>query len=379
MKFKWYEIGYIILGAVCIFYYAIKLPSYDYDMPPYVAAIYKSQGFNKEQTYKKTFNELSKINKPVLFNADRCSLNTALSYEENIAKKDAIEYLWQWTSYVSIRFLHIELIKIIHKLNIPYYFSIFILNAFFVAMFFIIYCLIAKKINISIFFSFFLVYTGIITTGRHPAPDALACFMLLLIVLMYLSNYLLISFIFASLLPLARTDYAIFSVLFSLLNYSKYKNIALIPLVAIPLVFIINKLGGNLGYLQLFNATFIDNHKSLPLDVIISSKPIDYIKVYLKGIKHIIAFPMTAVIFYLYLLSLKIVGFDKTNKQDSIQLCVILTLACHFLLFPFGLSRHYFGFYSIIMLISLAKIHNKIGSLNIVELYKNAFTKVTTK
>jgi hypothetical protein len=378
MKFKWYEVGYIAFFSLSIFFYYSLKPKFGHiggDLVSYVACIYKSQGFNKQEVYKKTNNDL--INSRIILLNDASDFNKFFGQD---TKTERIETLWQRIPFFKIRILYIKLISFIANLfNFSFSFSVLLISAFFGMLSVIACCLLAKKIETSIFWGILIFTVGITRVSQLSTPDAMASFFLLLVALLYLSkNYILYSFILATLLPLIRTDYTIFAVIFSLFNYSKYKYVALIPLFSIPLTFFINKISGNLGYLHIFNAHFIDSHKSLPNECVISTNPIDYMEPYVRGFKQLLASVIPLIIF-LYCLSIKLSDFNLKNKQDLIQSCCLLTIICNFMLFPNPDIRYYFACLAIVMLISIAKIHSKIGSFNIIEIYKNAFTKVTTK
>ena len=178
-------------------------------------------------------------------------------------------------------------------------------------------------------------------------------------------------------LPLIRTEAAIFSILFALINYPKHKNMALIPMIAIPLVFIINKLTDNLGYLHILNTTFITGQSSLPKNAIISTDYLDYIKLFSFAIRTFLS-SIEMFVFSLFFLAVYIEGkINLNDSKDLIMLCCIMTILCYFILFPH--FRHPFSYNVAIVLLSLAKIQNKIGELNIIGIYKNSCFKVTEK
>lgn len=351
-------INYINFMIVVICFFAvldkgIKTPYYNWDIIGYVAAAYKSDGNNEKELTRRVFEDLSGEISSDMF----LYLTGSMPYNKyrSTTYKDPSS-LEEQIPFYSIRTMYLLAMKAFNYLGFSYSSSTYLVSAFFASFSVLLISgiLFHQKIP-QIFLPLIVIFSGIADLSRYSTPDSTACFIALAFIFFYLRKNPL-ALAFATLLPLARTDFVLFSLLAALAGFNSLSKLwSIISFItSLILYFAINKINGNYGFLTIFNFTLI-GIDPYPASMALSTNLIDYIKAYAHGASdflghpHLLVYCMGFAFFYRDFMVRK-----KFNYLCLISAASLAFVILHLVIFPAYMDR-FFSFPVSIILIYIIK------------------------
>ncbi|MEO6825265.1 MAG: hypothetical protein ABI167_11205 [Nitrosospira sp.] len=322
--------GILILTAVAILMYGILKPHRNWDMVAYVAAAYHKDGYRGADLNRVTYEDVKKT-----VSDRRFSLLTTGEYSGTVFKDPAS--LAQQIPFYSIRVAYVELIRWLGKTGLSYARSTFVISACFAALSVLMLGLIISRTPVPMpMLPVIVAVTGYTDLARLSTPDAMACFFSLVGIHSLMAKGRVV-FLVAAILPLIRTDFILLSGLLMGYAYVQGKRLfALLSLlIAAGFYFLVTTLNGSYGYLTLFNFSLIGSPTPYPADLVISTRPGDYLAPYWALFKSL-AFYSHSVIYLvaLYLFWLRGGGSWKGRPDFMACLrCLLFLPPCTWLCF----------------------------------------------
>ena len=348
----------VLLTALFFLISGIMNPSYNWDIVAYVAAAYHEEGLSGRELSSATYKDIG-------HEVDAATFKelTAGDYVDVVFKDP--QSLEQQLPFYTIKAAYIQLMRLLHALGVSYASATYIISAIFTS---------ASVLLLALFFFHFGVpilwlpvaatVAGYGTIASYSTPDAIACFFALLLIYAFTKGSKA-SYLIAALLPLARTDLVILSVLAMALDFFQKRSYepVLSAAAALAVYFAINKIAGNYGWLALFNFTFI-RITPYPGQMHISDDIRAYFDAYVNGFRTFIASHHVMI----YVLVVFIFVFRRGQKKFNpdlgamIMICLFYAGA-HFALFPVYEDR-FFAFPASLLFLSLIALLFYCGSFS---------------
>jgi hypothetical protein len=336
---------------------------FNWDVIGYVASMYKQDGLSGEPLSRAVFaNVLEEVGEGDLdkltAGASRCHHGACPLEQVPDARYRATVFndpvsLEQQIPFYSIRVLYLQSIRIVDRFVHSYSRSSILVDTIYATLCVPVTALLLCHFRISpLYLPAIIFLSKLEDLGRISSPDALACLISLLALLLLVkrSRWALVAM---AALPLARTDFVILSLILCLFSFQFFsvRLTLLSATVSVALLIIDNHLNGNYGFSRIFNFTLL-NHTPYPANMENSSHLTDYMIAYISGaLKAILNIQHTLV----YVLSLLIFGRRFYEQKRIVELDYIFILSIffvlfHMILFPFYLER-FFVFPVIVSLI----------------------------
>jgi len=252
-------------------------PSHNWDMIAYIATAYNYAGVGGERLLQATLAETKAEVTP----SEYQELTTSNDYRRTVSEDTTA--LEENINFYSVRPLYIVGLRILKDyLAIPYARGTYIISSIFAALsvltLYFIFCPM-NYVQLALFPAI-IVTTGFVGLARSSTPDALATFLALL-GLWGVARASKLTVLIAFILPYARPDYIILSVLMSIHTYlvvsRRWGVFSLITSFASYAI--IMKFTNGYGWLTAFNFAFI-NVTPFPAKMVISRNLGDYVKPY---------------------------------------------------------------------------------------------------
>jgi hypothetical protein len=323
---------YIILiaTAAAVFAFGILQPQRNWDLVAYVAAAYHKDGYRGADLTRETYDDVKKV-----VSSKRFALLTTGEYRVTVFKDPSS--LEQQIPFYSIRVAYIELIRLLGNTGLSYTKSTFVIGACFAALASLMLGLILSKSSVPVsMLPVVVAVTGYTNLAGLSTPDSMACFFSLLGIYGLMTKGRLV-FLIAAILPLIRTDFILLSGLLmgcSYLQGEKFSSL-LFLLIAAILYILVTKLNEGYGYLTLFNFAFIGSPTPYPANIMISTRPRDYLAPYWLLFNNLI-FHSHSVIYIvaLYLFRLQRGQIESQAEFYGLFAVPFIFTAAHLLLFP---------------------------------------------
>ncbi len=372
----------IFLCAALVFGIGLKKPTHNWDMIAYIASAYYDEGYRGEELRRKTYDEVRADTRD-----DEYAVLTNDEYRQGVARDGAA--LEQQLPFYRLKFAYMDLIKILHGLGLKYVVATYAISAFFAAATTVFAGYLLLQFGLSVVLLPFLVATtgvcavnnmALQTIASLSTPDAIACFLSLIALLLCYRNDKRL-YILAAALPIVRTDSIILSALliiarlFMLWSNEKAASAssdgqigkfsqtlradalwaAFSFAAAASFYLAINKIYGGYGYLTLFNFSFV-KFVPYPATLEISHRIQDYLYPYAKCAKDILE--SKHMVFYVMSLGVlsrvrdwKTIGSPFTV---SFLLVPLMFVFAHLAVFPEYYER-FFTFAIVALFIWLAR------------------------
>ncbi|MEM5312077.1 hypothetical protein [Paraburkholderia sp. JHI869] len=337
---------------------------FNWDVIGYVASMYKQDGLTGEPLRRAVFanvleevgeNDLEKLTA----GASRSQQGSSpveqvpdASYRATVFN-DPIS-LEQQIPFYSIRVLYLQSIRLVDHFVHSYSSSSILVNAIYAALCVVIVALLLQHFQISQLYLPAIIFISKLTTiGRISSPDALACLLSLLALLLLVKRSRWV-FVAIVALPLARTDFVIFSLILCLFSLRLFPKplVALSAAMSVGLLVVDNHFNGNYGFLRVFNFTLfgVDPY---PAEMKNSTNIADYVSAYISGAKRTHNSQHTLVyMFSLLLFGMRFYRRAPLAELDYIFMVSMIFVSLHLILFPIYLER-FFVFPVIVSLIYL--------------------------
>ncbi len=337
----------IVLTSVFFLISGVTNPSYNWDIVAYVAAANQQDGLSGKELSSATYNEIrSQVD------ADTFKELTVGEYVDIVFQDP--RSLEQQMPFYTIKVAYIQLMHLLKTIGISYTSSTYIISAIFTS---------ASVLMIGLFLFHFGVpmlwlpvvatVAGYGTIASYSTPDAMGCFFALLLIYSTVRGGKA-SYVISAIQPAVRTDLVILSILAMAFRF--YHNRSFYALLsaaaALVLYFIINRIAGNYGWLNLFNFTFI-KITPYPKSMEISHHIRAYLNAYITGFgnlissRHILIYVLVSYIFFVKQM------YKRLNLEiNTITTMCLLYGAAHFALFPEYEDR-FFVFPASLLLLSL--------------------------
>ena len=341
---KLYRILIIIATSIFVFAAGMTRPTYNWDMIGYVAAAYHKDGFRGDELSSLTYGNIRKeVDKDAYKSLAEGTFRQAV-----LSDSSSLE---QQIPFYSIRVIYVGGMRLLSMAGINYAEATYLISAFFAALSVLVLGLIALRVRAPIIlFPLVVAITGYLLVARLSTPDSMACFFSLLAIffLMYGSKAALV---ISALLPVIRTDFIILSLL--LTAVSMWRGGRLLPILSISaaagLYVLINKVNHNYGWLAIFNYTFI-SMSPYPAEMVVSDRPIDYIRPYYGALASALHDPS----FLVYFLSACMFYFKviRMNFPQELFFIPFTFVIVHVAVFPAYVER-FFVFAASLMLLGI--------------------------
>ena len=346
----------ILLTAVFVVLVGVTKPYYNWDVIGYVASAHFEDGLRGTELRDRTYGDIrAEVDDPTF----------ALLIYEGYRRKVYADprSLEQQIPIYSIKEGYVQLIRAAGRAGVSYPRATFYVSAIFSGMSVVVLGMLSGLIGLPmIAFPFLALGAGHLDVARASVPDAPACFLSLLAVYFALkrSRWLYIA---SAALPLLRTDYIILSAL--LMGYQFYagqRKPAVVSLLFSIAVYVgIAKMRGDYGWATLFNVALITGPQPFPAEAVISTRPMDYVRPYLKVWLAIFSGTQLAI----YCLSAYIIirEFRSQKREREFWLIFLIPaafLALHLCAFPLYEER-YFIFSASLLLLGIFDVVARYG------------------
>ncbi|WP_349572894.1 hypothetical protein [Azotobacter salinestris] len=339
----------VALTLMAVLIAGAGFPRHDWDLIGYVASLYKADGLEgralKDAVYGEVLDKVGDEDFSRLTGGDEFGGYRAAVYQDPQALEEQIPFY-------SIRPLYLAAMKFMGVLGEPYASAAYMASALFGALSVLVASgILARQRIPQVFLPVMLIFAGVFGVARQASPDSLACLLSLGLMFCFLQRSAF-SLLLAALLPLARTDFILLSLLFAVVAswFFPRKWVALSAGVALALYVAVNQASGNYGYLTIFNFTLL-GFDPYPASMRISTDIGEYARAYATGLAQAVLHPHFLV-YFLAALSL-LNGYRAGRRLDELDCTLILALAfviCHLALFPLYLER-FFLFPALVSLI----------------------------
>jgi hypothetical protein len=326
---------------------------WNWDVIGYAAALYKQDGLSGEPLSRAVYSDVLKE----FGERDLCQLTAGASQSQYgscpaeqvpdahyraTVFNDPVS-LEQQIPFYSIRVLYLLSIRIADQFVHSYSSSAILVDAIYAALCVIAIALLLEHFHLSPFYlPVILFISRVAFLGRIGTPDALACLLSLLALLLFLKRSRWV-FVAIAALPLARTDFVIMSLILCAFSFRLISPRLAILSAALSVGFLVsdNYFNGNYGYLTLFNFALI-NIDPYPVEMKVSTHLASYVHAYLSGAKamfnsrHFFAFMCALLLF-----GMRIYRRKSLTEVDYIFIASMLFTFVHLLLFPQYSDRHF--------------------------------------
>jgi hypothetical protein len=333
--------------AVLVFAMGLGMPIHNWDMVAYTAAAYRLDGLRATELQSATFADVaSEVTPAEVHDATTSAYKAAVFNDPNSLEQNLPFY--------TIKIVYVELMRLLKRAGVPYPEASYAISAFFASLSILSIAVLSAHFGVPLFWTpLFAVFAGFHNLPRYSTPDAIACFVALISVYLFIKNRRSIYFL-AVLMPLIRTDLLLLSIILMVLIYyvRKDRRSVIFGFLALLTYMGVNHFAGSYGYITLFNFTFI-GIDPYPRDMRLSVQPwayvtpyIDCARVLLFHERHTIAYILTLYLFY--------IGRSYKVGDDLLFVTVIsLSYALlHIALFPVYDER-FFAFPASLICISL--------------------------
>ncbi|MBF0176412.1 MAG: hypothetical protein HQL63_06130 [Magnetococcales bacterium] len=321
-------IGVILSGAL--------RPAHNWDMIPYVASAYISDGYSEEDLRSKTYDDVKNEVDSEKFTELTTGYLPATVYRD-------WRSLYEMSKSFSVRVMYIESIRLISKTGVSCSRASRISSIIFASSCVILISMILSQLEIPQFFIILVIYyAGIHHLAEISTADAMACFFSTLTLYCILSERNTLAFITISFLPLVRMDYIILSA-FALLYMFFFvsKTASLISLIASTMAyFFAISHGANYGFLYYFNYTFI-KIEPYPSKFVASKLVLDYVKPYMKCALDVFRHCNFSIYFFSAFILLGKAINQQINRLDYILIISIVFLLVRLTFLPLYEWRYY--------------------------------------
>jgi hypothetical protein len=319
-----------IITAAAVLAYGLLKPHRNWDMVAYVAAAYHRDGYRGEDLSRATYDSVRRT-----VSSKRFALLTSGRYPGTVFADPAS--LEQQIPFYATRVAYIGLVRLLGRAGLGYAAATFTISACFAALSVLLLGLIMSRTSVPLgMLPVVAAVTGYTDLARFSTPDAMACFFSLAGVYSLMGKGKAV-FPVAAILPLIRTDFILLSALLMGHAYLRGSRLAA-PcslLAAIGLYLPVTRMSGGYGYLTLFNFTFMGSPHPYPADIVISTRPADYLMPYWVLLNDLVLRSHAAIyVVALYLLWLR-GGQERARREFYPLLAIpIVFTAGHLLLFP---------------------------------------------
>ena len=327
---------YLVSWALFVLYFAIDRPIYNTDIVGYVASVYELIGLSGDALKDAVYDDVKNAAPHIYSHYAGTKL-----YEDPSA-------LQQQTPFFKIRYVYVWITYALGQLTGSFSQATVLISAVSGFLIVLISGILFWNAGSGIAFLFVppaIILGSTLTLSRITTVDALAALVAVFLCALILTKRHITTAFLIALLPLFRTDYIIFALAICVILFLRGRSrLAVLSIFfALLTYFAVNHFAENYGYAVIFNYTFIDQWNPYPLTMPISDNFFDYVKAYIRGVwelinkPHIFFYPIiytTVLVFLLY--------NRYQNRFFTIYLACLFFAVAHFLLFPFGLFRHYF-------------------------------------
>lgn len=341
--------AYVLGWAIFVFYAAITMPIYYWDVIGYVASAYELSGLSGEALRDVTYKDLKNAIPPHTFlkfigeNGIFTNYRTTI-YEDASALQQhlpfyKIRYAYVWTTYVLG-----QLIGSFTQATV----LISAASGFLIVLTSGILFWNTRSAIVFLSVTPAIVLLGeLLTLASLSQPDAITALATVSLCALILARKHITASLLIALLPIFRTDYLIFALAVSFILFLRGSSMLAVISASFAFLtyFTVNHFAENYGYAVIFNLTLIDQWNSpYPLSMPISNDVRDYVEAYIRGVRQLINTPKI----YLYPIVAAAVIFLTSSQARCLNRFFIIYFAClffvavHFLLFPAAFLRHYF-------------------------------------
>jgi hypothetical protein len=335
---------------------------FNWDVIGYVASMYKQDGLSGEPLSRAVFaNVLKEVGENEL---DKLTAGASRSQHESgpVEQVPDASYratvfndpvsLEQQIPFYSIRVLYLQSIRIVDYFVHSYSSSSILVSTIYAALCVLAVALLMEHFRISLLYLPAIIFISkLANLGRLSSPDALACLLSLLTLLLLVKRSRWV-FVAVVALPLARTDFVILSLISCIFTF-RFFSMGLTLLSAalsVGLLIVDNHFNGNYGFLQIFNFTLLGVNP-YPADMQISTHLADYVNAYISGAKKSLnSQHLPVYMFSLLLFGMRLYRRNPIAEPDYIFILSMLFVSLHLILFPLYLER-FFVFPVIVSLI----------------------------
>lgn len=335
------RVACLLCMALLLFAYGVMNPRHNWDMIGYVGAACHYLGLDRQSMHRATYDDLRGA-----LSAQRFRDFTEGGELQRAFHTDP-EALAQHTHYRT-RLLYVLLTLAVSPLAGSLSAATVAASALAAAVLLLLSggLLIRQRLGLFLAFPLALAAARLGSLAGYSTPDTLAAMTAMALVCIGLCRPRL-ALLLLPLLPAARTDYLLLAPLFAWTLYSPERRLeTAIGLGLAGLVYAALTQGfGDLGYVTIFNMSFIHLGHPYPATMPISANPADYLAAYPPGLGRFFGHGSAYVILLGTLLALR-ARFARTGgagrlSLESFALAASLFVLLHFALFPAGRSRHY--------------------------------------
>lgn len=322
---------------------------FNWDMIGYVASLYKQDGFSGEKLSNAVFSDVEKE----VGSSDLAKLTDGASECRQVPCPGAKSYRWtvyadpvsleQNVPFYSIRIIYLASVRALSNFVHSYSRASILCSAVFASLCVFSIALILDNFRISQLYLPVIVFvSGLSALARISSPDALACLLSLLCGYALLKRSRL-AFLLIIVLPLARTDFVILSLLFSICSFcllSHWMSVCAV-LISVVLMFVDNQMNDHYGFVRIFNFALI-NINPYPAEMANSTNISDYFRAYISGASE----TLNSRNFLVYLFTVLFFALDIFRRRvlrdmDWLLLSSLGFVVFHLILFPHYLERFF--------------------------------------
>jgi hypothetical protein len=326
---------------------------FNWDVIGYVASLYNQDGLSGEPLSRAVYaNVLKEFGEN-----DLCQLTAGASRSRHgscpVEQVPDTSYratvfndpvsLEQQIPFYSIRVLYLLSIRIVDHFVHSYSSSAILVNAIYAALCVLAVAMLLDHFHISpIYLPAIIFISRLGYLGRIGTPDALACLLSLLALLLLIKRSRWVFVVIAA-LPLARTDFVIMSLILCVFSFQfvSARLTVLSAALSVGLLIFDNHLNGNYGYLTLFNFSLV-GVDPYPADMKISTHFADYVNAYISGAKVALnSRHLFAYMFSLLLFGMRLYKRKSFSELDYMFIASMFFVSLHLILFPQYSDRYF--------------------------------------
>jgi hypothetical protein len=323
---------------MCCLLMGILKPFHNWDMIGYTAAAYHADGFRGKDLSDRTYSAIKDEVTPEKF----AYLTQSDHYKKTVFENPSS--LEQQIPFYSIRVIYVRLVQSLGRMGMAYPRATYVLAAVFSAASVVVLSVLFAKLGVTIAALPVVVFiSSFVAIARNSTPDSLACFLSLLALHGALSAGRPTVYLIAALLPAARTDFVILSVLLMCFTFSRNRSASIGVLVSAVLVYVmINHFTGNYGWLVITNFSLVFH--PYPASMPISTDLLAYLRPYAWAAARIVEHPHGVVYALAAVLIFKVRRPGGLVARDYVLALVPLGFVLiHLVSFPWYQER-YFAF-----------------------------------
>lgn len=244
----------VAVTAVFVLLLGVTKPLHNWDMIAYVASAYELDGYGGRDLLDRTFRDVrSDVDSDTFRGLTEGKDSMERRYRETVHSDP--RSLTQQIPFYSIRVVYIGLIRAVGRFGVSYSKASYMVSAACAALSVVVLARILTDAEVPVaVLPLIAVASGLGELARHSSADALAFFFALLGAMTLLEGSVL-TFAFAAVLPLMRTDFILLSGLFLALEFFRGRRMLSIASMAVAALAYaaVNREAGNYGWLTLFN------------------------------------------------------------------------------------------------------------------------------